>query len=101
MILNVSITKIQGCGTGKYSASRSWPYTFSLKRNFAKFNEILRIFRIISTSVSDLDRHGIRILLTSWIRILIRIRNEDPDPGGIKLSKTKGKNVAKRQKIHN
>jgi hypothetical protein len=51
-----------------------------------------------SVSDEDPDPHWIRIRLASWI--LVRIRNADPDPGGVKSAKTEEKNRAKREKIH-
>jgi hypothetical protein len=44
------------------------------------------------------DPQYICIQLASWIRI--RIRNGNPDPGGVKLAKVEGKTGAKRKKIH-
>jgi hypothetical protein len=51
---------------------------------------------ITKTSVSDSDPHSIRIRLPSWI--LIRIRNADQDPRGVKSAKTEGKTELKDRK---
>jgi hypothetical protein len=65
-------------------------------RNIVPF--FLKFKMLVVSSVSDSYPHWIRIQLASWIRI--RIRNADPDLGGVKPAKHEGKNGAKRQKIH-
>jgi hypothetical protein len=52
------------------------------------FIKLGRVFKQCFGSGSELDPHSISFL------------DPDPDPGGVKFAKTKGKNGAKRQKIH-